>query len=140
MSYINWCEWLREQTAARAPQSASRIFSNIDPLRNFGGVWSLEYTERNTDTIYYISGATRAQRRLSAAFRASTDLQAGALADDFIPTLLQILAQGKLEGRFNSYFIEQKEIGADARGLTVGESFYAFIDFTIVENKDFSAI
>lgn len=141
MSLTNWCEWLKERaTEIVAPTSTDQIYSNIDPSRNFNGRWSLEFAEREIQTINYITGATRARRRLTAAVRAASDVQAAALAEDFRPFLLEILSQGKADGRFSDYAIEQEEIGADARGLSIGESFYAFIDFVIVENKDFSAL
>ena len=141
MSFQNWCEWLKEKTVQlTSEEDVGRIYGNIDPQRVFSGQWTLEYTETDKETITYISGATRARRHITAAIRASTDKEAAEIARDFFPSLLSILKSGKHQGFFADYVIEEKAITADARGLVIGESFYAFIDFVIIENKDESAI
>ena len=128
--------YFAERARIRYPSAAERIYSNVDPSREWTGEGTLEFTESaDAATTTFISGGTRTRRALSMAARVPTEEIANSVGEalrDFIKTELEELKTARL---IIAWTMDPPGVLADARGLAIGESFYCYIDFSITEQS-----
>ena len=130
---MNYCEYFANELKKIFP--SFEVYSNIDPTREFVGNPILEFSEVSSETIRFITGSKRKELSLSMAARAADQTKAfkiGQRVRSIVESLIEDLVGRTLDG-----WVEIDEgVVPDARGITLGESFYWYMDFKILEKKE----
>lgn len=130
---MNYCEYFANELKKIFP--SFEVYSNIDPTREFVGNPILEFSEVSSETIRFITGCKRKEISLSMAARAADQTKAfkiGQRVRSIVDSLIEDLVGKTIDG-----WIESDEgVVPDARGITLGESFYWYMDFKILEKKE----
>lgn len=130
----NWCEFFASR-ARRIAGKEIEVYSNIEPNRDFEGIPTIEFAETETETRTFISGKTQRERKCSVMCRASEQTKADAIRDGLYEWLETKLAFLKETSEIYGYAIEEAGTLGDVRGINTGESFYGYIEFTIIEKE-----
>ncbi len=131
---MNYTEALAESFRARFPEMTA-IYSNVDPAREWNGETSIEFAETDAATDKYITGETRRRLMFAVAVRSETQEEAAGAGKEIRRILKETLTEMENNRVFECWTLEEEGTTPDARGLTVGESFYWFQNFTITEFK-----
>lgn len=129
---MNYCEYFAD--AARTAFSGLEIYSNVDPSREWNGTATLEFNEPDEPkTRTLISGAAIAERTIYAIVRAASldDLETwtASLLDFCVASCETLQSQGSVY----SWAIDGSGTTADVRGIVEGESFYGYVELTLIE-------
>lgn len=126
------CELFAEVVAARFPQCA--VYSNADANREWTGTPTIEFVETNATTETFLDSRSRQTRVLTCVCRDKTRGDATALASAARRAIANCCDALKRDERIAGWALDDFGALPDERGFVVGETFYGFVDFAILEN------
>lgn len=132
---MNLTELLAENMRIRFP--GALIYSNVDPTREWNGTPTVEFIETDRVTQNYISSAFRTRIAAAMAIRAETEEEAAEYGEFLKIALFETLDEIKNRGDFESWAFVGSGTTPDARGVATGESFYWYLDFHVLERREF---
>lgn len=131
MTYFNISKYLAGLLRGVFPSAS--IYDNIDPTREFTGALMVEIGETSEpETQTFLSGETVTTRRIYAAIRATT-VEESAEASDVIREKIANALDDAPAGYIFAWSEESAGTSPDIRGIVCGESFYSFIEYSIIE-------
>lgn len=129
---INLCETLASMLG-RKPYDDILFYGNIDPSRDWTGKPTVEFALGEQETTFqFLSGETLYCYPLTVAIRTESKENSEQIAKFLYPRIAEALKQ--IDDRLNLKFWFVYEIRGtipDSRGITLGESFYSYIEFKI---------
>lgn len=131
MEPLSLCELFAEAAAARFPDFL--VYSNADANREWTAVPTVEFVETDATTETFLDGRCQRTRKLTCACRAQTSADAVALAASLRRRIADFCVELKQDGKIAFWALDDLGTLPDERGFVVGETFYGFVDFTILE-------
>ena len=108
------------------------IYSNADANREWTGTPTVEFVETDATTETFLDGCTQQTRRFTGACRASTQDEATALAAAARRAIGNFCVELYQNQKIASWTFDDFGTLPDERGFVVGETFYGFVDFTVL--------
>lgn len=131
MTPLPLCELFAETVRARFPDLL--IYSNADANREWTGTPTVEFVEVDATTETFLDGRSQQTRRFTCACRASSQDEATALAAIARQTLAAFCVELDQDGKIAAWTFDDFGTLPDERGFVVGETFYGFVDFTVLD-------
>lgn len=129
MSFFNPSKYIADFLRALFP--TAQIYDNIDPTREYTGALMIEIGESDEpETTTFINADFITTRRLYATIRAASVEEATNARAIIRPVIAQILDEAD---ELSAWHFEGEGTSPDIRGIVSGESFYSFIELTIIE-------
>ena len=125
------CELFAATVRARFPEFL--VFSNADANREWTGTPTVEFVEVDATTETFLDGRSQQTRRFTCACRAATQTDAVALAATLRQKVADFCVELKQDGKIAFWTLDDFGTLPDERGFVVGETFYGFVDFTILD-------
>lgn len=130
----NWCEYFAER--ARSEFSDLTVYSNVDPTREWNGATTLEFNEPDEPTTRtFLAGSALVSRNVYMIVRAATTSDLDELTTRLYDFAIEQAAALQASGTVHSWSIENSGSTPDSRGIVEGESFYGYVEITLVERK-----
>lgn len=126
------CELFAEVAASRFPRCA--VYSTADANREWTGTPTIEFVETNATTETFLDARSRSTRALTCVCRDKTRADATALASAARRSIADYCDALKRDARIAGWALDDFGALPDERGFVVGETFYGFVDFAILEN------
>lgn len=133
MNNINIPEYVAAYLGQFYPNSS--IFSTVDPTREWTGALMIEIGEPDeAETITFINADTQTTHKVVATARANTKEEARTVTQ----TLRRIIAEAlnSLHDEIYTWNFEGAGTVPDVRGVVSGESFYGYLELTIIERSN----
>lgn len=112
------------------------VYSEIDPNREWNGSAMIEIGEPDDpEFLTFLDGTMQTTRTLYATVRAATQGEAATAADTLETNLKTALESEETQGNIYTWAVDAKDVTPDARGVVSGESFYGYIEFTVIERN-----
>lgn len=124
------CELFADVAAARFP--GFLVFSNADANREWTGTPTVEFVETDATSETFLDGRFQQTRKLTCACRAQTQAEAVALAASLRSKIADFCVELERDKKIASWTLDDLGTLPDERGFVVGETFYGFVDFTVL--------
>lgn len=130
----NWTDYFARRMEFLFLDIGARVYSNIDPAREYAGDPIVEVQEAAPNFTDYISGRCEITRSFIVACRAPTAALALQMSTAARGVLYNVLKIWEDDGAISCAVYDELAVEPDERGLVVGESFYSYVRFHFKED------
>lgn len=129
----NWTEYFAARMELLFQHIGARVYSNVDPARDYAGAPTVEVQEDAPTFRDYISGKSDVNRFFIVACRAPSAVEALEMARSVRGVIYSVIKVWEDDAVISNAAFDALAVEPDERGLVTGESFYAYVKFHFTE-------